>query len=106
MMWLESKVINLGLDSLKEVSRSFSTSLSVKGGVSVIKLGAMLNASFITYSGHIQLCYEDIEGKHKILCKLSDLKYDGRFAKFRLYYVSNINLDTFTITLVKEDPNS
>lgn len=91
---------------MKEVSGPFSTSLSVKGGVSVIKLGDMLNTNFITYSNHIQLYYEDSTGRHKVLCKLSDLKYDGRFEKFIPYYVSNINLDTFTITLVKEDLNS
>ena len=72
----------------------------------MIRLGDMLNTNFITYSNHIQLYYEDSTGRHKVLCKLLDLKYDGRFAKFRLYYVSNINLDTFTITLIKEDPNS
>lgn len=66
----------------------------------MIRLGDMLNTNFITYSDFIQLLYEDMNGKHKIVCKLSDLKYDKRFIQFQSYFVSNINLDTFEITLV------
>lgn len=69
----------------------------------MIRLGDLLDQDFITYPGYIKLHYEDRDGKHKILCKFSDLKFYSRYAKFKSYSVSNINLDTFTITLMREE---
>lgn len=66
----------------------------------MITLKDLLESKLITYSGYVQLCYEDSDGKHRFLSKIEDLKYDERLAKFQSYFVSNINLDTFEITLV------
>lgn len=65
----------------------------------MITLAEILRSNFITYTGYIQLHYEDSNGKHIIICKLSDFEYNKSLMKFKSYHVSNINLDTLALTL-------